>query len=69
MLMLQAFIDESYDGGVYALCGYITTAEKWSKFSDEWESVRLDSPKIRRFKFSECVKQKGEFYGSQKRPP
>lgn len=37
-MALQAFIDESYaPGGVFVLGGYVSSAERWAKFSREWE--------------------------------
>lgn len=39
-VVLQAFIDESYDkDGVFVLGGYIATAEAWENFSREWEEM------------------------------
>jgi hypothetical protein len=38
-LVLQAFIDESLDDGVFAMGGFISTPEKWATFASEWEGV------------------------------
>ena len=63
MFMLQVFVDESADDGIYAMAGYISTVEKWAQFSDEWEAVKSRSPHIGYFKFSECIKQNKQFIG------
>ena len=34
---MQAFMDESWDdGGTFVVAGYISTAERWAAFSNEW---------------------------------
>lgn len=39
-MTLQAFIDESEtEGGFFVLGGYIATAESWSSFAGEWETL------------------------------
>lgn len=38
ILVLQAYIDESYEpDGVFVLGGYVSTAERWSRFASDWE--------------------------------
>lgn len=52
---MQAFIDDSVEQGrVLVLAGYISTAEKWAKFSNEWQS-RLDHAGWSRFKMAEIA--------------
>jgi hypothetical protein len=49
LVMLQAHIDDSgWDGKspVFVLAGYVSTAERWQAFSDEWQAV-LDLEKPR----------------------
>lgn len=37
-MVLQAFIDESYEeDGTFVIGGYISTTEAWAKFSEEWK--------------------------------
>jgi hypothetical protein len=60
--MLQTFVDESNDEEIYVMAGYISTCEKWAAFVDEWDKVKHQPPRIDYFKFSECVKQHGQFY-------
>jgi len=42
MVMLQGYFDESGSEGqdsAFVLAGFITTAEKWTRFSDEWDQL------------------------------
>lgn len=42
LVMLQAFIDDSGNDGkspVFVLAGFVSTAEKWELFSDEWDAT------------------------------
>lgn len=57
--MLQAYIDGSRagDNSVFVMAGYISTRERWEKFSDDWEKA-LESPgqprpTLKRFKMKE----------------
>jgi len=59
--MLQAYIDESVGGGIYAMAGYIASAEQWASFSDEWKQFLEMKPRIAYFKYSEAVHLTGEF--------
>lgn len=39
LVVLQAFIDDSYDaGGAYVLAGYVADTRTWAQFSAEWEA-------------------------------
>jgi hypothetical protein len=62
VLMLQAFIDESYDESVLSMGGYIATCEQWESFYSEWEKVLLQHPKIEYFKYSDYLRKEGQFY-------
>lgn len=54
IMALQAFIDDSMASGeVLVLAGYISTAEKWSTFSDEWRQRLEMRPRLARFKMNE----------------
>jgi hypothetical protein len=71
--MLQAYIDESEKNDVFVMAGWISEAERWAHFSDDWQKV-LDSRSphykvIHEFKASEMRKsskcdmeQSGWFY-------
>jgi hypothetical protein len=65
LLMLQAYMDESYSYGpdVYAVAGFVSTAERWAAFSNEWQQLLAMTPRIRRFKMSEAMSLHGEFDG------
>jgi Protein of unknown function (DUF3800) len=40
LLVLQAFIDDSYsEGGYFVLAGHIASAEAWAAFAKEWEEI------------------------------
>jgi Protein of unknown function (DUF3800) len=58
-MVLQAFIDDSYDEDFYVLGGHLATAENWVRFSKEWEEyldlATLDKNGKRRFKMKEMM--------------
>jgi hypothetical protein len=60
LLMLQAYIDESFtiDPPIYAMAGFIAPAEKWAAFSDEWA---LCLSPIKHFKMNDAMTLDGEF--------
>ena len=65
---IQAYIDDSgnseaHGNPVFVLAGYISTADKWAKFSDEWEDECARSPRIENFKMAHANTFKGDFDG------
>jgi len=64
MLMLQAYIDDSAKGSpdLFVLAGYVSTAERWAAFSDEWQRLldyRSDHyRKLDYFKMNEMVSER-----------
>lgn len=64
-MVLQAFIDDSgrTAGQTFVLAGFISTLEKWERFSDAWEKALSESPSIRYYKNSEAMSRKDEFDG------
>lgn len=71
--MLQAFVDESVtDGELFVMGGYISSVEKWLKFSDDWAKIlTLRGPHYRyieEYKAAEMktaphvIEQSGFFY-------
>lgn len=53
-MALQAFADDSMEAGrVLVLAGYISTAERWSNFSNEWRERLSMHPRMVRFKMNE----------------
>ncbi|MEQ1407576.1 DUF3800 domain-containing protein [Neorhizobium sp. Rsf11] len=58
-MVLQAYIDDSGDDDVFALAGFISSAEAWAKFSKEWENALgwgvLGNSGSKRFKMAEMA--------------
>ena len=66
LLMLQAYVDDSgrlNKSSVCVLGGYIAQAERWAEFSDKWQAVLDDEPRIKYFKMSEWASRLDEFDG------
>jgi Protein of unknown function (DUF3800) len=59
--MIQVFLDESDTGTVLSMAGYISTVERWNRFSDEWEIACSEKPSIKKFLFSDWSKLNGQF--------
>lgn len=38
-MIWQAYLDESFDDEFFVLAGYISTAEEWAIFAEEWEAL------------------------------
>ena len=60
-MVLQAYIDDSFDDRYFVLAGYIAAAEQWAQFSQEWEKMLepfgiLDSDGTYQFKMQEMAK-------------
>lgn len=54
IMAVQAYIDDSMEAGrVLVFAGYISTAEKWSAFSTEWNEILSMKPPMQRFKMNE----------------
>jgi hypothetical protein len=63
MTMLQAYIDDSgkeNDSYSMVLAGYMATAEKWSVFSNEWQSI-LDNAGIDTFHMVDAFRMSKEY--------
>ncbi|HAH64115.1 MAG TPA: hypothetical protein DCL72_01260 [Rhizobiales bacterium] len=66
LLMLQLFSDDSgklKDSAVCVLAGYLSTAERWAAFADEWAAALSQPPATRYFKMKEAMRLKDEFLG------
>jgi hypothetical protein len=65
LLMLQIYVDDSGDAGSTAafMAGFLSTAERWAAFSDDWKAVLDERPTLKYLKMSEAAACKGEFYG------
>lgn len=63
IVVFQAYMDESRsDNATFVLAGYVSTAEKWAKFSQSWEPLLPFSTKNKvtgnyRFKMSEMARR------------
>lgn len=58
-MILQAFVDESGSRNqdvCMVLAGFISPAEEWIAFSDEWQACLDDAPTLEYFKMREAVK-------------
>lgn len=50
---IQAYVDDSLEAGnALILAGYISSAERWSSFSDDWSEILSMSPRLEFFKMS-----------------
>ena len=68
MVALQGFIDDSGEqelpnDPVFVLAGFITSAERWASFSQEWQAALDAAPSIRFFKMNQAITCTGEFRG------
>lgn len=68
MAVIQAFVDDSgnSDGNgnpVFVLAGYVSSAEKWTAFSDAWDAECDRAPKIENFKMAHANAFRGDFDG------
>ena len=63
-MMLQGYFDDSGSSrreSVFVLGGFVSTAEKWRAFSDDWKTKLEESPGLDYFKMSEAASLNGEF--------
>lgn len=63
VVALSAYFDESKNGGVYAVAGYLGTVPTWDRlFSPKWSQIISNAPKpISEFKAADCRHRTGEF--------
>lgn len=59
--MLEAYFDDSGNGHgpVFVLAGWLSTAERWAAFNEEWQSVLDENPAIRPFKMKQAMAPSG----------
>jgi hypothetical protein len=60
-VILQAYVDESWNDDVFAMGGYIATTEQWEQLSDDWAAELNRHPKLDYFKMSEAGALRGPF--------
>ena len=53
-MVLEGYVDDSgsSDGNVFVLAGYLSTADEWAGFSEEWKRICDQDPKTPDFKMS-----------------
>jgi hypothetical protein len=63
--MIRAFIDESEQGNVFLMAGWVTDYETWQRFNEDWRRALDAEPTIRYFKHHEAKGDppSGEFKG------
>lgn len=63
-MVLQGFVDDSgtSSGNIFTLAGFISTAERWMEFSDEWEKICDREPKMLKFKMNKVRQLVGPHY-------
>lgn len=56
----QAFIDDSYDSdNVFVRAGYVSTKDRWKKFSDEWAGILGEPPSWRFLRMADRSRREG----------
>lgn len=64
IVSLQAFVDDSsseIDGRNMVLAGYVHSADRWLRFSEDWELALNEKPRIEYFRMSEAQNLSGQF--------
>ena len=56
IVVLQGFVDDSgsSDGNIFTLAGFLSTAELWEQFSDGWQAICEQPPKMPDFKMTKA---------------
>ena len=60
LLMLKAYLDDSGNDGespVFVVAGFVASAEKWAKFSDEWQQALDMKPRLDYFRMTEAFER------------
>jgi hypothetical protein len=64
LVILNGFVDDSYDEHAFVLAGYVAPVEEWASFSKDWQAALDAKPSIEYLKMSEAmVRPTGQFYG------
>lgn len=56
-------MDDSSDGNIFLLGGWVADASEWEKFSSRWAEILREEPQIAYFKHSEAKASRGQFEG------
>jgi hypothetical protein len=70
LVILQAYVDESgtrNQDACLVLAGFISPAEEWAAFSDEWQACLDSSPSLRYFKMREAANNPSGAFKNWKR--
>src|SRR5271165_5783719 len=54
LLMIRSFVDDSSDGNVYLLGGWVADYSEWERFSDDWAQALREEPGIDYFRHHEA---------------
>jgi hypothetical protein len=67
--MIRAFFDESGQGDIFLMAGWVTDDQTWERFSKDWTAALQHDPPIRYFKHHEAKGDppSGEFVGWSKK--
>ena len=59
--MLEAYFDDSGNGQkpVFILAGFMSTAERWASFNEEWQAVLDEKPELESFKMKHAMTGSG----------
>jgi len=62
-MAISCYFDDSHEGGIFVVAGYMNTVESWDKeFAPGWfEILRDQSHSLSEFKASDCRQRTGEF--------
>ena len=62
LIVFQAFLDDSgFEEPVFVLSGYIAPVDWWEDFSEEWQALLDEPPRLKYFKMREAAQLSGEF--------
>jgi hypothetical protein len=73
IVILNGFVDDSGSGrgsgqgNVFVLAGFVSTAELWEQFSDEWEEICAKHPATHDFKMRKAIRLKENNWTQEER--
>jgi hypothetical protein len=60
IMVLQAFVDESFDKDPFVMAGFVSDVESWLKFTEEWDEMRSYGNRWSALKMSEVAGSGGD---------